>query len=1172
MRTNINKFILGCTLALGGLTAGAQGLEGIVVEEFHTVTQADADYINNDLGNSSFSLAPGSKVYRVYVDMAPNYRLLTVGGSVPDDGNGVHALDFSTTTTFWNDDNFGSEFPAQTRRASTGTLFDTYITIGSTGIVGGTSPCGALGSGLAQVGLLRAADTNGDLTSCGVFPGFTGNDGSIPGTVPALTTNLSGIIDFTALTGSASSFVIGGNTGDSYATLPANTGVDPTTTNRVLIGQFTTDGVFSFHINVVIQSPIGENEFYVWANPIQTEVVSPFLTYPSAACNPPVLGTPTSNGPICAGAALNLSASATGDATINYSWAGPNSFSSTQQNPSIAAATIAATGTYTVTASNGCAPDASGTVNVVVNPTTNNTTTVSECDSYTWAVNGTTYTQSGTYTSVSGCATQTLVLTITPSTNNTTTVSECDSYTWAENGTTYTQSGTYTNVVGCATETLVLTITPSTNNTTTVSECDSYTWSVNGTTYTQSGTYTNVVGCATETLVLTILQSGNNTTTESACDSYTWSVNGTTYTQSGTYTAVTGCSTETLVLTITPSTNNTTTETACSSYTWAVNGTTYTQSGTYTNVVGCATETLVLTVNIPGTACDDGNSGTINDQLDANCVCVGQPSSTDCLGVIGGTALPGTPCDDLNANTGSDTWSANCQCEGQVIDCNGVIGGLALPGTPCDDNNTNTINDIFGTNCTCAGTPVGPNTECVSLEITTDANSSETSWEIVPEGGGAPLCNGAALPSSSTITESCCLPVGCYALRVLDSAGDGIANGGYVLRETASGERIIDNRGNFSTGAESSIQGLQGFCLPIGGTSLIGTACDKLDWVNYKYLVCQPEPSVANEWINGGANNVQDANSGYEFWMFDANGTYSYRKFRSHNVSDGKSPANANRACHMKINGWYNSALTPLIPQNSLINVRVRGRVNGVSGVFGPACTMVIDPLRAACPLIKLLDLPGDSRSSCNVTRNYGNGNYIWATPPQFIPAVSAAQLRFQFRFRNMAEGFETIRTSNNYVLQLNWTGADALQCGTEYTVDVRVSKDGGATWCIDGSTPATPFQPWGEVCTLTIAPCANITGTTTSLRGESTLTMYPNPNNGGQLFISLNEVAADVNTVSMDIFDMTGKRVAARTITVQDGFINQSVELNGELAGGLYMVNITAGDKTFSERLVIQP
>jgi hypothetical protein len=90
-------------------------------------------------------------------------------------------------------------------------------------------------------------------------------------------------------------------------------------------------------------------------------------------------------------------------------------------------------------------------------------------------------------------------LTITPSTNNTTTISACDTYTWSVNGATYTQSGTYTDVDGCATETLVLTITPSTNNTTTISACDTYTWAVNGQTYTASGTYTDVDGCATET-------------------------------------------------------------------------------------------------------------------------------------------------------------------------------------------------------------------------------------------------------------------------------------------------------------------------------------------------------------------------------------------------------------------------------------------------------------------------------------------------------------------------------------------------------------------------------------------------------------------------------------------------------------------------------------------------
>ncbi|MBK6371435.1 MAG: T9SS type A sorting domain-containing protein [Flavobacteriales bacterium] len=84
-------------------------------------------------------------------------------------------------------------------------------------------------------------------------------------------------------------------------------------------------------------------------------------------------------------------------------------------------------------------------------------------------------------------------------------------------------------------------------------------------------------------------------------------------------------------------------------------------------------------------------------------------------------------------------------------------------------------------------------------------------------------------------------------------------------------------------------------------------------------------------------------------------------------------------------------------------------------------------------------------------------------------------------------------------------------------------------------------------------------------------LTMYPNPNRGDQLYINLSAVDADVNTVSVDIYDLTGKRISARTIAVQDGFLNSVLDLNGEIASGLYMVNITAGDKTYTERLVIQ-
>jgi gliding motility-associated-like protein len=61
----------------------------------------------------------------------------------------------------------------------------------------------------------------------------------------------------------------------------------------------------------------------------------------------------TSNSPLCAGSTLNLSASAIAGAS--YSWTGPNSFSSSNQNPVINNAGLINAGIYTVTATvNGC--------------------------------------------------------------------------------------------------------------------------------------------------------------------------------------------------------------------------------------------------------------------------------------------------------------------------------------------------------------------------------------------------------------------------------------------------------------------------------------------------------------------------------------------------------------------------------------------------------------------------------------------------------------------------------------------------------------------------------------------------------------------------------------------------------------------------------------------------
>ncbi len=247
------------------------------------------------------------------------------------------------------------------------------------------------------------------------------------------------------------------------------------------------------------------------------------------------------------------------------------------------------------------------------------------CDSFTWPLNGQTYTASNTTDTVmrvnaADCdSTITLHLTLHVSTTGIDEQTACDSYTWI-NGVTYTASNTtdtahIINIAGCdSTVTLHLTLNVSSAGIDEQTACDSYTW-IDGITYTTNNntaqhTLTNAAGCdSTVTLNLTIRYSSAYVDEQVACDTYTWPLNGQTYTSSNTTDTVmrintVGCdSTVTLHLTINYSAEITVTETAEGSYTW--NDTTYTESGTYiwngTTIAGCdSTVTLILVIENVG--------------------------------------------------------------------------------------------------------------------------------------------------------------------------------------------------------------------------------------------------------------------------------------------------------------------------------------------------------------------------------------------------------------------------------------------------------------------------------------------------------------------------------------------------------------------------------------------
>ena len=77
--------------------------------------------------------------------------------------------------------------------------------------------------------------------------------------------------------------------------------------------------------------------------------------------------TSSSNSPVCFGTSINLSGS-TNVGDCFYQWTGPNSFTSTSQNPTITNAQTANGGTYTMIISDGKACYGSSTTNVTIDP------------------------------------------------------------------------------------------------------------------------------------------------------------------------------------------------------------------------------------------------------------------------------------------------------------------------------------------------------------------------------------------------------------------------------------------------------------------------------------------------------------------------------------------------------------------------------------------------------------------------------------------------------------------------------------------------------------------------------------------------------------------------------------------------------------------------------------
>jgi gliding motility-associated-like protein len=208
--------------------------------------------------------------------------------------------------------------------------------------------------------------TNASLAAAGTYSvtatAVTGNCASVPATV-AIVVNLTPAIssstkdDPTACSTATGAIHLNGLETSTAFTIHYLYNSNPVTTTITS----TAGGV----VNITGLAAGLYEHIYVTAKGCSSNEAGPFiLTDPT----PPLTPIAGSNSPLCVGQTLNLTATSATTGTLSYVWSGPNGFTSIQQQPSIAAITMAGAGNYTVKAILHNCSSATATVPVVVNP------------------------------------------------------------------------------------------------------------------------------------------------------------------------------------------------------------------------------------------------------------------------------------------------------------------------------------------------------------------------------------------------------------------------------------------------------------------------------------------------------------------------------------------------------------------------------------------------------------------------------------------------------------------------------------------------------------------------------------------------------------------------------------------------------------------------------------
>lgn len=269
--------ITGAALMLYGVALAQTpvGLDSIYVEKYYVSDQND-----KSVDGTGGTLPLHSATYRVYVCMKPGYKFEAIYGvDVQPTGTrnaGDHELRFETTTQFFNNEDRGDVTPSYSKsNAKNNTvMLDSWFSVGA-------GCAGTFGVPKTEDnGTMNVVNADGVLQNNDAWAGIplTTQDGLLTTTATPEPVTQVGVSSDVAIFNDMTNGSLFSTYNGSIASLNGSYG--PTSTNRILVAQMTTNGTFSFKMNVQLGTPTaGGVENWVADSPVSGEGTHPTLTY-----------------------------------------------------------------------------------------------------------------------------------------------------------------------------------------------------------------------------------------------------------------------------------------------------------------------------------------------------------------------------------------------------------------------------------------------------------------------------------------------------------------------------------------------------------------------------------------------------------------------------------------------------------------------------------------------------------------------------------------------------------------------------------------------------------------------------------------------------------------------------------------------------------------------------